>query len=73
MGGFGKQNLWYIGDATAAFYNYICQLVAGFTEYDTFRGSQIREGDIKREKVLVYGARRSGSQSSDGVEGAVVD
>jgi hypothetical protein len=43
---------WRIGDGTAAFYNYIYQSVAGFTEHDTFRSNQIREGDIKREEAL---------------------
>ena len=26
--------------------------VAGFTEHDTFRSNQIREGDLKREEAL---------------------
>jgi len=43
---------WRIGDATAAFYNYIYYSVAGFTEHDTFRSNQIREGDISREEAL---------------------
>jgi hypothetical protein len=43
---------WRIGDGTAAFYNYIYQVVAGFTEHDTFRSNQIREGDLKREEAL---------------------
>ena len=43
---------WRIGDGTAAFYNYIYNQVAGFTEHDTFRSNQIREGDISREKAL---------------------
>lgn len=43
---------WRIGDGTAAFYNYIYYTVAGFTEHDTFRSNQIREGDITREKAL---------------------
>lgn len=43
---------WRIGDGTAAFYNYIYYTVAGFTEHDTFRSNQIREGDISREKAL---------------------
>lgn len=43
---------WRIGDGTAAFYNYIYYNVAGFTEHDTFRSNQIREGDITREKAL---------------------
>ncbi|MBX7134676.1 MAG: hypothetical protein K1X67_18565 [Fimbriimonadaceae bacterium] len=43
---------WRIGDGTAAFYNYIYYSVAGFTEHDTFRSNQIREGDIGREEAL---------------------
>lgn len=43
---------WRIGDATAAFYNYIYFTVAGFTEHDTFRSNQIREGAISREEAL---------------------
>lgn len=43
---------WRIGDGTAAFYNYIYYTVAGFTEHDTFRSNQIREGQISREKAL---------------------
>lgn len=43
---------WRIGDGTAAFYNYIYYTVAGFTEHDTFRSNQIREGDITRERAI---------------------
>jgi asparagine synthetase B (glutamine-hydrolysing) len=43
---------WRIGDGTASFYNYIYTLVAGFSENDTFRSNQIREGMISREKAL---------------------
>jgi len=43
---------WRIGDGTAAFYNYIYYTVAGFTEHDTFRSNQIREGEISRESAL---------------------
>ncbi|AHZ84221.1 Amidophosphoribosyltransferase [Bdellovibrio bacteriovorus] len=43
---------WRIGDGTAAFYNYVYYTVAGFTEHDTFRSNQIREGDISREEAL---------------------
>jgi len=43
---------WRIGDGTAAFYNYIYYLIAGFTEHDTFRSNQIREGEITREEAL---------------------
>ena len=44
---------WRIGDGTAAFYNYIDYTVAGFTEHDTFRSNQIREGQLTREAALV--------------------
>ncbi len=43
---------WRIGDGTASFYNYIYYTVTGFTENDTFRSNQIREGMISREKAL---------------------
>ncbi len=43
---------WRIGDGTAAFYNYIYYSIAGFTEHDTFRSNQIREGEITREEAL---------------------
>ncbi|HIP11236.1 MAG TPA: hypothetical protein EYG73_00820 [Arcobacter sp.] len=43
---------WRIGDGTAAFYNYIYYTVAGFTENDTFRSNQIREGVLSREKAF---------------------
>ena len=43
---------WRIGDGTAAFYNYIYYTVTGFTEHDTFRSNQIREGQITREEAL---------------------
>lgn len=43
---------WRIGDGTAAFYNYVYYTVAGFTEHDTFRSNQIREGQITRDEAL---------------------
>jgi tRNA(Ile)-lysidine synthase TilS/MesJ len=43
---------WRIGDGTAPFYNYIYYLLAGFTENDTFRSNQIREGTMTRAKAL---------------------
>ena len=43
---------WRIGDGTAAFYNYIYYTVGGFTEHDTFRSNQIREGQLTREEAL---------------------
>ena len=43
---------WRIGDGTAAFYNYIYYTVAGFSEYDTFRSNQIREGMLSREEGM---------------------
>lgn len=48
----GTHTTWRIGDGTAAFYNYIYYMVAGFTENDTFRSNQIREGNLSREEAL---------------------
>jgi glucosamine--fructose-6-phosphate aminotransferase (isomerizing) len=45
---------WRIGDGTAAFYNYVYHRVAGFSEHDTFRSNQIREGDISRDDALRF-------------------
>lgn len=46
------QTTWRIGDGTAAFYNYVYYTTAGFTEHDTFRSNQIREGDLSRSEAL---------------------
>jgi hypothetical protein len=46
------KSTWRIGDGTAAFYNYVYYTMAGFTEYDTFRSNQIREGQLTRESAL---------------------
>jgi len=46
------ETTWRIGDGTAPFYNYIYTSVAGFSENDTFRSNQIREGVITREEGL---------------------
>lgn len=43
---------WRIGDGTAAFYNYVYYTVAGFSEHETFRSNQIREGQIDRTEAL---------------------
>ena len=43
---------WRIGDGTASFYNYIYYKLAGFTENDTFRSNQIREGALSRSEAL---------------------
>ncbi|KQV19482.1 hypothetical protein ASC97_29220 [Rhizobium sp. Root1203] len=43
---------WRIGDGTAPFYNYIYMTARGFTEFDTFRSNQIREGQIDRAEAL---------------------
>jgi len=47
-----SSSTWRIGDGTAAFYNYVYHTVAGFTEHDTFRSNQIREGELDRETAL---------------------
>ena len=46
------KSTWRIGDGTASFYNYIYYTVAGFSEFDTFRSNQIREGMISRDGAL---------------------
>ena len=43
---------WRIGDGTAPFYNYIYYRMAGFTEFDTFKSNQIREGMLSREEAM---------------------
>lgn len=43
---------WRIGDGTGAFFDYVYYTVAGFTEHDTFRSNQIREGQMTRERAL---------------------
>lgn len=43
---------WRIGDGTAPFYNYIYSTAHGFSEFDTFRSNQIREGVMTREQAL---------------------
>jgi hypothetical protein len=43
---------WRIGDGSAAFYNYVYYTLAGFSENDTFRSNQIREGKLTRESAL---------------------
>jgi len=48
------ESTWRIGDGTASFYNYIYTLIVGFSENDTFRSNQIREGMITREEGLKY-------------------
>jgi hypothetical protein len=48
---------WRIGDGTAAFYNYIYHAVAGFSENDTFRSEQVRQGKLGRDEALALVAR----------------
>lgn len=47
-----SSSTWRIGDGTAPFYNYIYLTSRGFSEFDTFRSNQIREGMLKREEAL---------------------
>jgi len=46
------RSTWRIGDGTASFYNYIYYTMAGFSENDTFRSNQIREGMLTREDAI---------------------
>lgn len=43
---------WRTDDGTSAFYNYIYYTGQGFTENDTFRSNQIREGLLDRTNAL---------------------
>lgn len=47
-----SNSTWRIGDGTAAFYNYIHVTACGFSEFDTFRSIQIREGMLTRDQAL---------------------
>jgi hypothetical protein len=51
-----SSNTWRIGDGYTAFINYVYHRVAGFSEYDTFRSHQIRDGVIDREAALALAA-----------------
>jgi glutamine---fructose-6-phosphate transaminase (isomerizing) len=42
---------WRIDDASPAFYNYIYYQVQGFTEHDSLRSHQIREGHMTRKEA----------------------
>lgn len=43
---------WRIGDGTAAFYNYIYQTIAGFTEDDVMLANMVRENHVDRDEAL---------------------
>jgi glucosamine--fructose-6-phosphate aminotransferase (isomerizing) len=43
---------WRIGDGTAPFYNYIYVTANGYSEFDTFRSNQVREGQLSRNEAL---------------------
>lgn len=47
-----SDSTWRIGDGTAGFYNYIYVTSLGFSEFDTFRSNQIREGMMTRNIAL---------------------
>jgi hypothetical protein len=46
------QATWRTDDGTAAIYNYIYFTMAGFTEFDIIRCSQIREGKLSRDAAM---------------------
>jgi asparagine synthetase B (glutamine-hydrolysing) len=50
---------WRIGDGTAAFYNYIYQTIAGFTEDEVMLANMVREGHIDRDEALRRAAEYS--------------
>ena len=53
----GRPSSWRIGDGTAPFYNYIYLVLGGFSENDTVRSNQIREGHLDRETALALARR----------------
>ncbi len=46
------ETTWRIGDGTAAFYNYIYQTIAGFTEDECLLANMVREGMLTRDEAL---------------------
>ncbi len=50
---------WRIGDGSAAFYNYIYQQMAGFTEDEVMLSNMVREGYIDRTEALRRGKEYS--------------
>jgi len=46
------KSTWRIGDGTASFYNFIYWTIAGFTESDTFRSGQVRNGSMTRDEAM---------------------
>lgn len=58
---------WRIGDGTASFYNYIYYIMAGFTESETFRSNQIREGVMTRKEAL----KRSQEENKPRIESLI--
>jgi predicted glutamine amidotransferase len=47
-----SDSTWRIGDGTSSFYNYIYFVMAGFSEVETFRSNQIRNGKLTREEAM---------------------
>jgi len=47
-----SDSTWRIDDGSSAFYNYIYMNIQGFTENDTFRSNQIREGLLTRNEAI---------------------
>ncbi|MFA5894634.1 MAG: hypothetical protein WC851_02570 [Candidatus Shapirobacteria bacterium] len=50
---------WRIDDGSPAFYNYLYGQIQGFTENDSFRSRQIREGLLTRKAALKIVAREN--------------
>lgn len=50
---------WRIGDGTAAFYNYIYQQMAGFTEDEVMLANMVREDHVTRDEALRRAAEYS--------------
>ena len=49
---YNLKSSWRVGDALSPLYNYIYFNYAGFTENDTFRSNQIRNGFLSRNEAI---------------------
>ena len=63
-----NRSTWRVGDASAAFYNYVYLSAVGFTEFDTFRSNQIRAGQLSREAALLNLQRDNNPNISEFVD-----
>jgi glucosamine--fructose-6-phosphate aminotransferase (isomerizing) len=49
-----QASTWRIGDITTPFYNMVYYSTLGFTEFDTLRANQVRQGHLTKEQAKKY-------------------